>query len=84
MSDYQRNHGGGILTGQRKRLLVTSRSVDADGDHVFVGGQTIVVDGCGMLSQRVVVGQVVGWSQRPLAVVADEAEIAGMIVVVAG
>ena len=57
--------------------------VRADNNHVLVGGQAFEVDGGGMLSKGLVVGEVVGRRQFPAAITAEEAEIAGMVVEIA-
>ena len=58
--------------------------VRADNDHVLIGGEAFEVDGGGMLAESLVVGEVVGGGHLPAALAAEEAEIAGMVVEVAG
>lgn len=58
--------------------------VRADGDHVLVGGEALEVDGGGVFAEGLVVGEVVGGGQLPAAVAAEEAEVAGVVVEVAG
>ena len=42
------------------------------------------VDSRSMLTQRIVISQIVGRCQRPFTIAADKAEIAGMVVEIVG
>lgn len=77
-------HNGFHLVDDLAAAVAGHLGVHADGDHVFVGGETTEVDGGGVLAEGLVISEVVGGCQLPAAITAEEAEVAGMVVEVAG